>query len=775
MTTSAWLPLRRAGERMFPGILFLLLLLAVYADPLFSHRNFGGRDLLGYHLPVEKAIHDAYSRGRLPVWIAEIAGGRPLLPNPNAGALYPLRALLSLLPFPTAMRLFPIFHWILAGLGMMQLASSFAVSRWGAWIAAVTYVFSGVGVSEVFYTNLQPGVALLPWIVWAVGRRPQASSGCDLLLATLLGLDFLAGDVFTISLALASALLWIAVETGQRDRGGVLGRFCVSLLLAALLAAPQILATLLWIPQTNRAVLGMKLAEALNFSISPWRLLEFLVPFPFGPVWQLESGQVWGWSVLRERPVGFFSTLYAGAFAPIALVMVWRSGRPGVRFARLLFLLGLAATMLPGFVPARWRDLSSPLPLRYPEKLAVAFVLALALCAGLAFDDWRDRRRPTRWVLGVGVVWAFLAALAFLAPEQSGWLATALTGTDSLLSPIAAKSLPVSLAEAGLLWMATALALTALCRPGFRFTAGVALLTLVPIAASRRIGRTFSEDDLFPPTAFTRFLERADPAHSFLVFGVELDPRMKASELPDVANIGLYRRTWIWYTHAFWRRGTVLNRDLDSGDLSRTESLRRIAHLALGYRDSGPFFGNLALRWSIRFRGQEPLPGYHRVGGDTVQDWDESEGAFPDIRLLMRWKEESGSTNALQVLSRLGAGEVVLETGVSRSGAAAPGRVRVIERSPERLLVETESVEPSWLFVLRAYWDYRRVLVDGRPVEAVPAQLAFSAVPIPAGSHKIDWLECVPGGEVSRFGPVLFALLAAAVAFRNSRARRSVG
>ena len=46
--------------------LFLLLVMIVYADPLFTRRNFGGRDLLAYNLPMEKTVHDAYARGRLP-------------------------------------------------------------------------------------------------------------------------------------------------------------------------------------------------------------------------------------------------------------------------------------------------------------------------------------------------------------------------------------------------------------------------------------------------------------------------------------------------------------------------------------------------------------------------------------------------------------------------------------------------------------------------------------------------------------------------------------
>jgi hypothetical protein len=163
-------------RRGLPQALFALLVVAVFADPLFTGRMFSGRDLIAYNHPMEKAIHDAYARGRLPVWMEDVSGGRPLLPNPNAGAFYPLRPALALVPFPLATRLFPVLHWILAGWGMLALSRALGASRSGAWVAAVTYAFSAVGVSLVFFPNLQPGMTWLPWVVWATAPRRDARS-----------------------------------------------------------------------------------------------------------------------------------------------------------------------------------------------------------------------------------------------------------------------------------------------------------------------------------------------------------------------------------------------------------------------------------------------------------------------------------------------------------------------------------------------------------------------------------------------------------------------
>jgi hypothetical protein len=770
---------RRA--RFLPALLFGLLVVAAYADPIFLRKNFGGRDLLAYHLPIESAVHDAFSRGRLPVWISEISGGRPLMANPNVGALYPVRPLLSLLPFPVAMRIFPVLHWALAGVGMMLLLRSLNASRAAAWVGAVTYTFSGVSVSEVFYSNIHPGMALLPWVLWAFLRPMASRSRKVLVLSLLFALLALSGDVFTSGLAILCCLLWLVLEGASEQQKSDLVVLLLALPLAALAAAPQVLAAALWIPTTNRSVLGMELWHALQFSVTPFRLLEFVVPYPFGATWEIDATRVWGWKVLQGRAIGFFSTLYAGAFGVIALVSARRERARGARFARVLFLLGLAVTVLPSFLPESWEDVASPLPLRYPEKFAVAVVLAIAILSGLAFDRFRSAVRAPRWALAAGGVLALAAALAYLLPASTGRIAAALTGAwgqPGLAAKRATDMLPGALAEAGLFWMASLVAIAALPRNGRAPLAfSLILLTLVPLAANRRIARSFRQDAVFGPPVFDRYLARADPSGAYRTLGVsayqESTEPERARWSTDAGGLAETRLNWDYYTHALWGRGTVLNSDFDVGDPSRLQSLRRISEFAATYKDAQTFYGALALRWAIRSKGQVALAGYHPFREHGLQVWDEHEKPYPDIRLVESWREAPSAVAALEAVPRLAPGEIVIESDARRAGSARPGKVQILVKTPEHLVLTTDSEDPTWLFVLRGYWDYRRVLLDGEPVEVAPAQLAFSAVRVPAGRHRIEWRELLPGLGISRWGPLLFAMAGLGLLRAESRGNRS--
>jgi hypothetical protein len=195
--------------------------------------------------------------------------------------------------------------------------------------------------------------------------------------------------------------------------------------------------------------------------------------------------------------------------------------------------------------------------------------------------------------------------------------------------------------------------------------------------------------------------------------------------------------------------------------------------IAADLPSSGPLFASLALKYGIRLKDHRPVSGYHPFGGDDLQSWDLQKDALPHIRLAESWREETSAVAALKTIPRLAPRQIVVETGARRQGRSRPGTARVVRNAPEHLVVEVDAPDPTWLFVLRGFWLHRTVEIDGRPVEDVPAQVAFSAVPVPPGRHTVNWRERVPGGDVSRWGPVLFVLLAAALLGRERQRRKT--
>jgi tetratricopeptide (TPR) repeat protein len=86
-------------------------------------------------------------------------------------------------------------------------------------------------------------------------------------------------------------------------------------------------------------------------------------------------------------------------------------------------------------------------------------------------------------------------------------------------------------------------------------------------------------------------------------------------------------------------------------------------------------------------------------------------------------------------------------------------------------LVEAESIaeeigDARLLAYIRNYLGVALSQIADHAAE-VPAQLAFPAVAIPAGEHRVEWAEEVPGLAVSRWGPALFVLCAGGLLLRT--------
>src|SRR5262249_36173434 len=146
---------------------------------------------------------------------------------------------------------------------------------------------------------------------------------------------------------------------------------------------------------------------------------------------------------------------------------------------------------------------------------------------------------------------------------------------------------------------------------------------------------------------------------------------------------------------------------------------------------------------------------------------------YPDIRLATAWREEPSALDALREMAELPPGALALETGRRSDGAAPEGRVRVLERTAPRLAVETEAPAATWLFVLRAFWGHRRARGGGRGAAPARANTAFPAVPVPAGTHRVELEERLPGWELSRWGLVGYGMIAASAAVLGRRRRHA--
>jgi hypothetical protein len=762
--------------------LFLAVVLAVFADPLFVHRTFLGRDMAVYFAAIEKAVHSAWAGGHLPVWWENVSGGRPLLPNPNAGVFYPLRVAGALLPFPLFFKLFPIVHVALAGLGMYLLVRRWGRSPEGAWVAAVSYAFCGAALSLIFFLDFLPGYALLPFMLWAAARLgDEPSPRAAAVFALIVAVAILGGDIFTTALGLAGSLLYLLLD-GRGRRSRVLGWAFVACVVAAACAGMQVVPTLLWVGETDRALGRLTIANAFHWTLHPVRLLEFVVPYPFGKTATLSPLQTWGGRFFDHRPVGYFLTLFAGGIAAVGLAEELRPARPAElrapRSMKWLLALSVLLAVSGLFIPDRASQAPSPVPLRFPEKFIMGAELAVAVFAGFAWDRRLEKRKVLwPWVLAGALG---LAAAASLAPGTAS-LVVAWTGAEQKLVPVVARELPVLLLWGGFHWVlaSTALTLRARRSPGYLGVAALALVLADILVATRPIAVTDDERLLTEAPPAARAMSSLDPERRychFSLFDALPNEAQIQGALPPRELIRRKRAILAGVSGSEWGRPMIFNVDPDVSDLFRAGAVNRILWNRMGQDKSAvgriaPFLEGFSVRFILRSDEDPRLPGARTVARAEPVVIDELPDAVARIRLATRWIEFK---EPVAVWKRMVGQEdppdlALLETGRDARGAAAPGALRVLAEAPSGFLAETSGADPSWLVVSRGYWNWRSVTVDGRKGDVVPERFALSALFLPAGRHRVVWRELVPGGAA---GIALSAagLLVVLLLYRRDRA-----
>ncbi len=108
--------------------------------------------------------------------------------------------------------------------------------------------------------------------------------------------------------------------------------------------------------------------------------------------------------------------------------------------------------------------------------------------------------------------------------------------------------------------------------------------------------------------------------------------------------------------------------------------------------------------------------------------------------------------------------DAILAGGPRLAGSAGfRGTSRLLALRPDRVRVEAEASEPGLLVLADAYDPGWTATVDGRAAPVLRANVAFRAVPVPAGRHEVEMVYR-PRAVVRGLALTLASLLVAACA-----------
>ena len=274
-----------------------VVIVLLFGPTLIGVDRLAFRDVSHFYLPLYDYVAERCSREWLPLWNPLDQTGMPLVGETTTAVLYPIRYAVFALPIPSdvALNWYIVLHLVLASLTSRWAAIRSGAGPMAATLAGVIYPLSG---SVLFLYSNPPflvGAAWLPLVLAALITREQMAGLTRCLIAApSMAMMILGGDPQAALHAMLVAATVVVVRGARHgmksNQRNIAFAVFVAPALAALLAAPQIAASLSWSSQSDRLhaidnrawheppAQGSHRHNAMEFSLPPWHAASLLSP-----------------------------------------------------------------------------------------------------------------------------------------------------------------------------------------------------------------------------------------------------------------------------------------------------------------------------------------------------------------------------------------------------------------------------------------------------------------------------------------------------------------
>jgi hypothetical protein len=784
----------RRPDAIALAILAALITLA-FADILLDVNSLYIRDLVHFHYPTKHVLREILLSGEFPHWNPWFGAGQPMAANPQHELFYPPNWLVLLPSYRVGFHLLVLLHVYLAAFSMYALLRSLPAGAPAAFFGALAFALGGVGLS---YLNLLPflfSIAWLPLTCLYARRFLQARSRRAFALASLFfGIQVLLGEPTTIlQTGILLGIYALFQGAGRRGQGAAEGereatsgflrpapRALRPVLLVGLISVAALLVSAVQtIPAADLAAdsvraRGFPFADVTDWSLPAIRLGEFFHPNLLGHVDVMDRRLYWASSLYPVRRIPFLYSIYPGlllsVLATAGLFARVRGRGPFLAVAATSVLLALGANT------PLWRllyDTGLAQAVRFPEKFILMALVAVIVFGSRTLDELLAGNEAVR-----------KAALRVAAVLTATFGAAALLSRTSLYPPFfawlwqprASGFLPM-LETSATDW------LLALAR-------SAAVLLLVRNVVTTRRAAWLAIAGVFVALDLGMLLPEAAPRMPAAYY----DPPAMAKLLPQD------RTPWRLFHHASWH----LRRDATQA--------YRVAHTDRMWLNRNAMYPLIPAQYGIRMAldvdydltSLTPTADFIQSAGELSglrRDWVDVVASMSNVwyRAVFRepreaFAEAKGDLRVLQPVGLLalphyprysfaerlepiaGRADFVRKVGGGRfaKGTAfvrgapftpAPGNVLQVRETANTARLEVETRGRAFLVISVTPHKYWRITVDGRDAPAIPTNVGYQGVIVPAaGKHIVEMRYHNPlfvvGGAVSLAALLALALFA---------------
>jgi len=693
--------------------------------------------------PRDLAVARGLQAGRLDLWNPLSGCGAPLWAE-QGGPFFPLKLVFYLHPTPTTYRLFIVLRLVVAALGAFALARSRGMGALAAFGAGLLFELSGVLVAQLAFAAVS-ALCMTPWVL--LGAQSLAQRGSPRSIAgsaVALGITGSGGHPGLSLLVLSAFVVAIGGHVLSRVRDAaqvrrLIGQSLVAFALGTALMAPTVL-PLVELRSEGRSYKHSEIGEASWQERLQWSN-EALPVALFAP------------TTFEDRAFAR-EARWPWPFSPALSLVGLALGIAGLLLGVLdlglvavgLFGLGLS-TAVPGL---GWLHSVPGLTLIISWYCWVLVVLPFTQAAGHAIERIDTPRGRRALLAGAGITLAGMASLWLLDTEghRLGPAFSAAAAEGYVWAPVASGVLLLGLC-AGLAWLPERMRETIRPGPAIALVAALHAFAILRPLIHHPPAATLNG----PPPASVAFLKE------------HLDPRSARMHSPSFAvahpfSPMLYDQPDLRGLSALpIRRYARFMETIPGGNAAFTAQHAAMPVAAL--------LDVAGVRWLLEDARAAWLPqaaqapNLQLVHRDPLAVVLENRAALPRVRIVHEAIAVADEDEAQAMLARLTsraphailtplARAVLLEPVGGRTAqlpgprpttAPDPGaeRAEIVEwEDPDRLVLDVELASAGWVVIADTWYPGWRAEVDGEAAPIHPANLAFRAVPVGAGSHRVE-------------------------------------
>lgn len=379
------------------------------------------RDASHFYTPLYEYVAHRQREAWVPLWNPLDLTGLPLVGETSTAVFYPVRMFVyALAPTPeTAMAWHIAVHLIIAAICIHVAAKSVGAGPLGCAIAVIGYPLAGPIFFLIYNPPFLVGAAWMPLALAATFKLLRIPClKWTLIAAVALSLIILGGDpqtvvhVILITAAVGCCGLRKNNDGAKPPSGRSVGYLALAFLLAGMLTAPQLAASVDWSLQSGRTT-GGETSDRYDFSIQPWQWVELVVPHASGHLFPVNTRIS---QTLSGNDRTWIVTLFSGTLVLILCCHRYTTTHPKdwnawdwLAPAGLFFSIAgpyWILSLIPGYES-----------FRYPAKWSTLVPLGFIIIASRELEQLIvDRgKRLTPICLAIVLIAMSLAFLAFLA------------------------------------------------------------------------------------------------------------------------------------------------------------------------------------------------------------------------------------------------------------------------------------------------------------------------------------------------------------------------